>query len=77
MEQLSSGRSGAHRQDRGEARGHLQEALGEIFGCSREGFGPLQFFVLPFFPPHETVTVCVGEGRWEEQKEECGQQVES
>lgn len=51
MEQLSSGRSGAHRQDRGEARGHLQEALGEIFGCSREGFGPLQFFVLPFFPP--------------------------
>lgn len=28
-------------QEQEEVHGSLKEALGEIFGCSREGFGPL------------------------------------
>lgn len=34
-----------------EAHADLEEALGFIFGCFREGFGPLKFFFSSLFPP--------------------------
>lgn len=54
---------------RGAGRGwktdiDLEEALGYIFGCFREDFGPLKFlFFLPFPPPHETAGVGIKESK--------------
>lgn len=52
----------------------LEEALGYIFGCFREDFGPLKFF-FPLSPPHQTVGICIKEGSRRKEKE-GGQQAE-
>lgn len=77
MDQLSYRPPGAYRQEQGKkymgiCRKHSDRSL----VVPEKALAPCSF--LSFLSsPHETVTVCIGEGRWEEQKEECGQQAES
>lgn len=46
-----------------EIRVDLEEALGYIFGCFREGFGPLKFFFSSLFSPMGPVGVGIKESR--------------